>query len=212
MKTLTVSTEDCQCELSASNQNPINGLKLTDVSLYHRGLKFYLPQRKEEKFCGIVSLPVNPVPDRHQFLLQQNPELPKFSESDQYFFLSNLEFCLAENCATWSYRLRDYLLSIHMWSVYNSKEFTDVELRMGQQSFLVHRAILSARSPVFADMFDNGDDVNQIVDLVPVDPVAFEDFLYFLYTGTLRTMENLLALRDVSEMFGVKTLQEISEY
>lgn len=212
IRKLTASSDEYECELSLTNLNPVNGLKLIDVGCYRQGVKCHLTESKEERFRGIVTLPNNPrVPK--DMLLPQNPKLPKLADSDQYFFLADLEFCLAEGCGSWGYRLRDYLFSIHLWSVYTSKEFADVELRMGHRSFVAHRAILSARSTVFAEMFVNNDVTEQssFVDIEPMDPVIFEDFLYFLYTGTLRTLENLMDLWIVSKMYGVKTLEKISE-
>jgi hypothetical protein len=92
--------------------------------------------------------------------------------------------------------------------------------------FPVHRAILSARSSVFAAVFkniecddscNNNEQVNaderlSIIDIgEDLDPDVFEDFLVFIYTGRLRTTENMAELWAAANKYDVKTLERIGE-
>ena len=93
------------------------------------------------------------------------------------------------------------------------KTLTDVELLVGNSSFSAHRALLSARSPVFAAMFRSRMKESRTgrVLISDVDPETFTHFLRFLYDGEMGswdrfTKENLFVLADRYE---VETLMDL---
>ena len=216
LKKLKANSDDCQCEISICNTNPVNGLNLIDVSYYRQGVKCHLSEFKEERFRGILTLPKVPRDVKNVFGAvadtSADANFLKISNSDQYSLLTELEFCLAEEEGDgWGYRLRDHLVSAHLWSVYTTQEWTDVHLCMSKNVFLAHRAVLCARSPVFASIIKAN--VNEMkVDVEDVEPELFEDFLFFLYTGTVRNSENLADLWPLAQKYGVKTLEKISQF
>ena len=63
---------------------------------------------------------------------------------------------------------------------------SDFTVVVGSESIPVHRALLAARSPVFAAMFRHEDtkevQESQVV-ITDVHPDVFKDFLQFVYTG-----------------------------
>jgi hypothetical protein len=82
---------------------------------------------------------------------------------------------------------------------------------MSKKVFSAHRAVLCARSPVFASIIKAN--VNEKkVDVEDMDPGLFEDFLFFLYTGTVRNSENLADLWPLAQKYQVKTLEKISQF
>lgn len=216
LKKLKANSEDSQCEMSICNTNPVNGLNLIDVSYYRQGAKCHLSEFKEERFHGVVSVPKVPRDVKNVLAVAADSSADanflKISNSDQYSLLTELEICLAEEEGEcWGYRLRDHLLSAHLWSVYTTQEWTDVHLCMSRNVFLAHRAVLCARSPVFASIVKASVSEKK-VDVEDVEPALFEDFLFFLYTGTVRNSENLADLWPLARKYDVKTLEKISQF
>jgi speckle-type POZ protein len=135
----------------------------------------------------------------------------------------NFTVHLAEVDDGWGYRLHDPRLPAQLWSSAKRGISTDVQLRVGRRSFAAHRAILSARSSVFAailkrdecnDSWNNNIDDGRlsIIDIgEDVDPDVFQDFLVFVYTGRLRTTENMAELWAAANKYDVKTLERIGE-
>jgi hypothetical protein len=90
----------------------------------------------------------------------------------------------------YSYQLSDRLVKRQLWE---SQHYVDVEFVCKGQKFLAHKAILAARSSVFAHEFDSElDDENPRkmksdgplqINIDDVESTVFEQFLYFLYTG-----------------------------
>ncbi len=90
---------------------------------------------------------------------------------------------------TFSIKPCDLLLADKLWSSANAKMMTDAEIIVGRnapRSFHAHRFLLSARSPVFAAMFNGTFEEARtgIVRINDVDPDTFAHFFKFLYRGT----------------------------
>ena len=110
---------------------------------------------------------------------------------------------------TFQYQPVDYRLSPELWnSLSNSSlAYADVELVVGSQTQSAHQAILAARSPVFLKKFQDKSFKSKII----IDDLRwdeFQNFLYFIYTGKLKTACNL-ALKEAAEKYDVKTLLEL---
>jgi hypothetical protein len=92
-------------------------------------------------------------------------------------------------CSTYgySYKLCDRLAKEQFWNaITNQKHLADVEVIVKDKTFPVHRAILAARSRVFAVKFmkeQPGKDGPHQVRLDGVDPSTVAKFLYYVYTG-----------------------------
>ncbi|XP_014613433.1 PREDICTED: uncharacterized protein LOC106791928 [Polistes canadensis] len=71
--------------------------------------------------------------------------------------------------------------------LYKDKTYADLKIRVGEVEFLAHKAILAAKSPVFADMFNhitNAESDNVII-INDIDPKIFEIFLKYLYLSEI---------------------------
>jgi len=66
-----------------------------------------------------------------------------------------------------------------------STNHSDVTLQVGSDAFPAHKAILAARSQVFASMFDHNmiEQQSNVVEIGDMDPLVMRHFLHFLYTG-----------------------------
>lgn len=121
------------------------------------------------------------------------------------------EVVLVDIIAHYLHKLTDSLFAEQLWKAAQNKQWTDIEFVISSHLFTAHRAILAARSPVFAAQL--------IEDYVRVkvectNPVVFESFLYFIYTGVFQpknsaTNEDLLKL---AERYQIKTLESLCRF
>jgi len=93
---------------------------------------------------------------------------------------------------------------------------SDVTLQVGEDSFPAHKAILSARSPVFASMFDHDmiEQNSNVVEITDMDALVMHHFLHFLYTGELgaaldvQMAKDLFIIADKYQVHQLKTFCE----
>jgi hypothetical protein len=111
--------------------------------------------------------------------------------------------CIEGSVPGFSYRLSDRLVKDQLWDVASkSKNWADVEFVVKGKTFPAHKAILAARSPVFAAEFtkeQQGNDQPVQIQINGVGPSTVEQFLHFIYTGeSMGTFANeeLLKLSD----------------
>ena len=83
-----------------------------------------------------------------------------------------------------------------------------------QVSFYAHRAVLAARSPVFAKMFshDMKESTTNIVDMPDIEPDVLKEFLTYLYTYDSPNIKNHAAsLLDFAEKYQLPHLKSLCE-
>lgn len=89
---------------------------------------------------------------------------------------------------------------------------SDFVLKVEDREFRVHKAILAARSPVFASMFqhDMVEKNSGVVDIPDCTAESFEVFLLYLYTGCADTMSrnNVFHLYYAADKYRVDDLKE----
>ncbi|XP_015113678.1 protein roadkill [Diachasma alloeum] len=81
-----------------------------------------------------------------------------------------------------------------MEKLFNNPKFSDVTIAVGDRKFSALKAILAARSSVFASIFeqDENEEENSI-EITDLTGDVFEEVLYFIYTDRVRSLE---AMRD----------------
>ena len=101
------------------------------------------------------------------------------------------------------------------WSdLWSRKQFTDVDILVGQNKLQAHRVVLSARSAVFNTLLGKVSTTGKFALPIGADEVDFavvEQFLKYLYTGTLSISANNKQLLALAEMYQVETLKEICQ-
>ncbi|XP_030767544.1 actin-binding protein IPP isoform X2 [Sitophilus oryzae] len=91
------------------------------------------------------------------------------------------------------------------------KLFCDIDIKIGNEVFSVHKAILTASSPYFHAMFTGGlcEKDQNCVELHGVFPKTFEFILEFMYTGTVvvdkNNVEDLVIAADMFEIIEIIT-------
>ena len=108
------------------------------------------------------------------------------------------------------FRLVDRLHGQQLWSAATNRQFTDVEFVVGGRSFHAHRAIVAARSPYFARMF-NPDEKLAKYEIANCDPTSFEQLLFFMYTSGLHASADNKDLLLAAREYEIATLQTVCE-
>lgn len=95
--------------------------------------------------------------------------------------------------------------------LYMKQKYCDCCLSVEGVLFLVHKCILSARSPFFNAMFGGqwSESQLQVVNLEGVSANAMEKILLFIYGGVIDVISpsDLLDLFIISDMYGVETMK-----
>jgi len=114
------------------------------------------------------------------------------------------------------FRVPHCRLSEDMSSLFEKRTFSDCVLVSGAREFQVHKAILSARSPIFGAMFEHGmtEARENRVDIADVDGEVLREMLRFMYTGIAPNLEKmadeLLAAADKYQLDRLKVMCEQS--
>lgn len=77
--------------------------------------------------------------------------------------------------------------------LFESQKFSDVILCVIGKEFFAHKAILAARSPVFAAMFEHEmeEKKQNRVEITDMDPEVLKEMLKFIYTGKAPSIDKL---------------------
>jgi len=121
-------------------------------------------------------------------------------------FSITFEINLVNTLPNFRHYLVDSSWKEQIWASSLNKLLTDVVLLVGELSFSAHRCLLSARSPVFAALFNGAMKEVRIHD---TDPATFRVFLEFLYTGTLVLANRSDQLFVMAQKYEVETLMEL---
>ncbi|EFX87525.1 hypothetical protein DAPPUDRAFT_235202 [Daphnia pulex] len=114
----------------------------------------------------------------------------------------------------YSYQLSDRLVKRQLWE---SQHYVDVEFVCKDKKFSAHKAILAARSSVFADQFDSElprqkSDGPLQINIDDVESTVFEQFLHFLYTGEPKIpMLDNQQLLQLAILYQLDTLVELCQ-
>lgn len=102
-------------------------------------------------------------------------------------------------------------LSENFKNLYLNKESCDTTLLVMGKEYKAHRTVLMARSSVFSAMFlhETSEKQTGIVTIPDCDPLSFEEFLQFLYSGKLEkpSPRTALHLYETSEKYNVQDLK-----
>ena len=91
------------------------------------------------------------------------------------------------------------------------KEFADFTFKVENVKIPAHRAILAARSPVFAAMFKHNMQENRTneTEIKDVTPAAFRALLRFIYTGQCQVGNLAEQLPVAANKYGIQDLKQI---
>jgi len=113
----------------------------------------------------------------------------------------------------YQFQLLDSLLKNQLWATSVNRLDTDVEIHVQDKALYAHKAILAARSQVFNNLL-NGDQISttrQVIKIENCDAGAVEEFLYFLYSGSLMNTATNEQLMLLAELYEIKTLKTLCQ-
>ncbi|XP_011302108.1 speckle-type POZ protein [Fopius arisanus] len=94
----------------------------------------------------------------------------------------------------------------------NQGNFSDMTIIVEGERLSAHKAILSARSPVFATLFDNSKNETTQVKIDNTEVAVVRAMLEYIYTGDVENLKEflliheLLATADKFKLFGLKSI------
>jgi hypothetical protein len=137
------------------------------------------------------------------------------------FSKENLQFLVYFDIKTVStignyyYEMMDDKWSTDFWMAATNRKLTDVEIFVGTVKVMeAHRVILCARSPVLNESFNkisNTAGKSMVTFEAEFDVDTVQHFLNFLYTGSLKTTDNVQQLGKLASMYEVETLKNICQ-
>lgn len=104
-------------------------------------------------------------------------------------------------------------LSNEMKSLVEGNKFGDVTILVGDQRFLAYKGILSARSTVFAAMFEHAmqETIESCVTIDDIEPGIFKKLLRYIYTDLTPAKLNTTALKlyTAADKYDIPTLKDL---
>ncbi|KFM77845.1 Speckle-type POZ protein B, partial [Stegodyphus mimosarum] len=108
-------------------------------------------------------------------------------------------------------KLFDYV-SDDLRTLYTTGKLSDVKIVAGSETFLVHKIVLSARSPVFFRMFENEmvEAKSNTINIQDTEPAILKTMLCYMYTAYLDQplKECALSLYEAADKYDIPTLKE----
>jgi speckle-type POZ protein len=114
------------------------------------------------------------------------------------------------------FKVPECRLSDDLSILFESQKFSDVLLVVNGREYYAHKAILAARSPVFAAMFEHEmeEKKQNRVEITDMDHEVLREMLRFIYTGKATNLEKmhdeLLAAADKYDLERLKVMCEES--
>ncbi|GBM11916.1 Speckle-type POZ protein [Araneus ventricosus] len=103
-----------------------------------------------------------------------------------------------------------------LYCLYVEKKLCDLNLKVGDAIFPVHKAILSARSSVFSSTFNvRGEAMSSEITIPEMDPEIISKMLVYIYSDTLEDLdwESALKLYSAADKYEILSLKrQISNY
>ncbi|CAN7984186.1 unnamed protein product, partial [Ixodes hexagonus] len=112
------------------------------------------------------------------------------------------------------FKVPECRLSDDFGHLFESQKFSDVILSVNGREFYAHKAILAARSPVFAAMFEHEmeEKKQNRVEITDMDHEVLREMLRFIYTGRAPNLDkmadDLLAAADKYALERLKVMCE----
>ncbi|KAG8320385.1 hypothetical protein J6590_070671 [Homalodisca vitripennis] len=93
-----------------------------------------------------------------------------------------------------------------LWKMLEQKKYSDVTFVVEGRKFLAHKAILAARSTVFASMFEN--EKGKTFTISDIDSDVFEEIIHFIYKDKVKNLQNVtVKLLDAAHKYALDTLK-----
>lgn len=183
------------------------GFKVAQVSVKIKGTFHsfeHMKERNNEHELEYMQLFIKEYDDREW--LQEEVDIVSFS------FLVHV----VETLVDYRYQLSDTLFMDQLWLAAQNKQWTDIEFAVKNHVYSAHRVVLAARSRVFKELVDFSLVPGSRMKIENSDPITFEMFLKFIYTGVYQVNkkreinEGVLRLADQYQLTTLKSLCQLA--
>jgi speckle-type POZ protein len=126
----------------------------------------------------------------------------------------NFDVKFISTIGNYYYEMMDEGWTKDFWVAATNEKFTDVEIFVGTIKVMeTHRVILSARSPVLNETLSKISNVSKSIVTfgAEFDVDTVKNFLNFLYTGSLKSTDNVQQLSKLATMYEVETLKNVCQ-
>lgn len=205
--------------------------KVNDICLYCTADVDFHVRLEEHDGCGVVKMPEPWHWESQIHLSQRSCYRHKFSEK---FVVSNWDNQITVSVTVKLVMLRytlniidevkvpppalgnelGGLLTFEMGEKKN--KFTDITFSVttSELMFYAHKAVLAARSPVFAKMFEHSlqESITNCVTVTDINPEVFKELLTYIYTGQAPNIQTLASsLLNPAEKYQLGRLKALCE-
>jgi BTB/POZ domain len=194
------SNNCCNMEISVMNAR---GNKFQSKILHER-----IPFERRFKFISTSEL--------HD---KTNDLLPNGRLSIHFLLFHMKRSCRVEECQYAARTQNPLQLLADFAKLYTTKLNSDVIFRVQNTNIAAHSAFLTARSPVFAAMFQHHTKEKESgeVDIPDVTPAVFDKMLQFIYTGECQVGDSAEELLMAADKYDIRELKrhcelELREY
>jgi hypothetical protein len=175
----------------------------------------------EDIYCSLLNKGYNEWLKMESKYFQKNSELLlHFSAQSQRMTIGsstsvNFDVKFISTIGNYYYEMMDDGWTKDFWVAATNKKFTDVQIYVGSVEVMeAHRVILSARCPVLNFSLNKishtaGKSIVTFGAEFDVDTV--KHFLNFLYTGSLKSTDNVQKLSKLATMYKVETLKNVCQ-
>ena len=150
---------------------------------------------------------------------QTNDLLPNDQLSIHFLLFCMKTSCRVEECQYAARTHNPLQLLADFAKLFTSKRNADVIFKVQNTNIAAHKSILTARSPVFAAMFQPHTKENESgkVDVADVTPAVFDKMLQFIYTGECQVGDSAEELLMAADKYDIRDLKrhcelELREY
>ena len=150
---------------------------------------------------------------------QTNDLLPNDQLSIHFLLFCMKTSCRVEECQYAARTHNPLQLLADFAKLFTSKRNADVIFKVQNTNIAAHKSILTARSPVFAAMFQphTKEKESGKVDVADVTPAVFDKMLQFIYTGECQVGDSAEELLMAADKYDIRDLKrhcelELREY
>jgi hypothetical protein len=143
--------------------------------------------------------------------LPSNTYLPSSLDSEPSV---NFDVKFISTIGNYYYEMMDDGWLTDFWVAATKEKFTDVQIFVGTLKVMeAHRVILSARSPVLNASLNKISNTSKLIVTfgAEFDVDTVKNFLNFLYTGSLKSTDNVQQLSRLATMYQVETLKNVCQ-
>lgn len=180
------------------NMKNLRYLYLTDNKITHLSAQFLDPLDVTK--CEFIDL-------------RKNTSINDFYQKDTHGSIEALKKAITEKCSAVIEKKSNTVVPNLMKNLLSTGVMSDFTIKVDEHEFKVHKNILAAASATFSAMFAHEceETLTGVMKIHDHTKEAVRDFIHFIYTGEIETEENAMELYQLSALYHIPVLKDLSE-